>query len=120
MKDIIINYDEKPELDNPVLIEGLPGVGNVGKLAAEHMIDELKAKRFATIISKYFPPQVLVNEDGTVKLVCNELYYSRKDGKRDLILLVGDYQGLSPSPKNNPNHRSFHLSPPRRWNHCGR
>lgn len=96
MKDIMIVYTEKPDLEEPVFIEGLPGVGNVGKLAAEHMIDELKATKFATVISKYFPPQVVVRDDGTVKLVCNELYYVKGEGRPDLIILVGDYQGLSP------------------------
>jgi len=28
-----------PDLTDPVLIEGLPGVGHVGKLAAEHLIE---------------------------------------------------------------------------------
>ena len=80
MDDIIIEKTEEPKLKNPILIEGLPGVGNVGKLAAEHLIEQLKAKKFADIYSRYFPPQVLVNDDGTIKLVNNELYYfkSRK------------------------------------------
>lgn len=97
MKDIVIDWIEKPELESPIMIEGLPGVGNVGKLAAEHLIDELKATKCATIVSKYFPPQVLVNEDGTIKLVSNELHYLKQEGdKPDLLILVGDYQGLSP------------------------
>lgn len=97
MDSIIVNYLEEPKLKNPILIEGLPGVGNVGKLAAEHLIDELKAKKFAEIISKHFPPQVLVDDDGIVDLVKNELYYYRakQNEKYDLILLVGDYQGLT-------------------------
>ena len=32
---------EEIELDNPIFIEALPGLGHVGKLAADHMIDEL-------------------------------------------------------------------------------
>jgi len=97
MKEIIVEFTEKPKLKDPILVEGLPGVGNVGKLAAEHMIDELKAKKFGTLISKFFPPQVLVKDDGTIRLVSNDFYYlKRKDKKRDLILLVGDYQGLTP------------------------
>lgn len=93
----MIRFDEQPKLKNPVFIEGLPGVGNVGKLAAEHLIDELKATRFATLNSKDFPPQVFVQRDGTVKLVGNELYYWRAKTKkqRDLLMLTGDYQGLS-------------------------
>ena len=31
----------------PILVVGLPGIGNVGKLVAEHLIRELKAEGFA-------------------------------------------------------------------------
>lgn len=97
MKEVIINYISKPDLNSPTLIEGLPGVGNVGKLAAEHLIDELKAIKFADLYSKHFPPQVLVGEDGIVRLVNNEFhYYKTKDQGNDLIILTGDYQGLTP------------------------
>ncbi|RLF63245.1 MAG: proteasome assembly chaperone family protein, partial [Thermoplasmata archaeon] len=30
MDEATVIYKEKPELNNPILIEGLPGVGNVG------------------------------------------------------------------------------------------
>src|SRR5207302_373082 len=59
MDNITIRYTDHPKLDDPIFIEGLPGIGNVGKLAAEHLKDELKAVKFAEIFSKYFPPQVL-------------------------------------------------------------
>ena len=86
-----------PKLTDPLLIEGLPGIGNVGKLAVEHLIDTIKAKKFAEIYSKDFPPQVFINPDGTIELVKNEFYYWKAEQKnqRDLILLTGDYQGLS-------------------------
>lgn len=97
MESIKTIFYEEPVLENPILVEGLPGVGNVGKLAAEHLLDQVKAKKFAEIISKHFPPQVMVNDDGLVKLVNNELYYSKGEGRRpDIIILVGDYQGLTP------------------------
>jgi uncharacterized protein (TIGR00162 family) len=98
MDSIMIKYYEKPKLKSPIFIEGLPGVGNVGKLAAEHLIDEIKAKKFADIYSKHFPPQVIVNEEGLIKLVNNELFYfkSKEKKKSDLVFLVGDYQGLTP------------------------
>jgi uncharacterized protein (TIGR00162 family) len=98
MENVIINYLQKPDLKDPVLIEGLPGVGNVGKLAAEHLIDELKAEKFADVYSKHFPPQVLVGDNGVAKLVNNELFFikAQDDDSEDLILLVGDYQGMTP------------------------
>lgn len=98
MDDIIIQYTERPKLKSPIFIEGLPGVGNVGKLAADHLIDFLGARLFATLYSKYFPPQVLVEDDGVIRLVSNKFYCwkAKKNGLHDLILLGGDYQGLTP------------------------
>ena len=88
---------QKPKLKNPIFIEGLPGIGNVGKLAAEHIIESINAKKFAEIHCKDFPPQVFINTDGTIKLVNNEFFYwkAKKRDQHDLILLTGDYQGLS-------------------------
>ena len=97
MDDIKTVVIEWPELESPIMVEGLPGVGNVGKLAAEHLLEQLKAKKFADIYSKFFPPQVLLDDNGVIRLVNNALYYSKGEGKRpDLVLLVGDYQGLTP------------------------
>lgn len=97
MKDVIIRFMERPQLKNAILIEGLPGVGNVGKLAAEHLVEELKMTKFAEIYSKYLPPQVTVGEDGVVSLVKHDLHYKKgEDGRRDLVVLTGDFQGLTP------------------------
>ncbi len=97
MDDIVLVYKERPQLKAPVLIEGLPGVGNVGKLAAEHLVDQLKAVKFIELYSKHFPPQVLVNDSGVVRLVSNEFFYiKRPDAENDIVVLVGDYQGLTP------------------------
>lgn len=97
MESIIIRYIEKPSLQNPIFVEGLPGIGNVGKLAAEHLKDELKGKKFADLYSKFFPPQVLVQDDGLVRLVDHEFYYVKRAPKDDdLVLMTGDYQGLTP------------------------
>ena len=93
-----INILEEIELDNPIFIEALPGLGHVGKLAADHMIDELNATKFAEIYSPYFPPQVLIKEDGIIDNMLNELYYLKDVGEDnlDLIILVGNTQALSP------------------------
>lgn len=98
MKDTQINVLKDISLDNPIFIEALPGIGHVGKLAADHMIDELGAIKFAEIYSPYFPPQVFVDENGIVENMINEFYYLQSQGenKRDYIILVGNTQGLSP------------------------
>ena len=93
-----INVIEEIELDNPIFIEALPGIGHVGKLAADHMIDELGATKFADVYSPTFPPQVIVRDEGIIENMFNELYYLKDVGEDnlDLIILVGNTQSLSP------------------------
>ncbi len=99
MKETIINYIRRPEevgLENPVLIEGLPGIGHVGKLVAEHLIKELNAEKIIEIYSPHLPPQVIVEEDGTISMVKNEVYAWKSNANSpDLLILVGDYQSVT-------------------------
>ncbi len=95
MQDVNLNILNEPEINDAVMIEGLPGIGLVGKLAADHLLDELKSKKFAEIYSIFFPPQVIIQEDGNVRLVNNEFYHVKING-RDIIILTGDFQGITP------------------------
>ncbi|MCL2686918.1 MAG: proteasome assembly chaperone family protein [Methanobrevibacter sp.] len=98
MKNTQIKILEEIKLKNPIFIEALPGIGHVGKLAADYMIDELEATKFAELYSHHFPPQVFVDEDGLVENMVNEFYYLKSQGKdeNDLLILVGNSQALSP------------------------
>jgi uncharacterized protein (TIGR00162 family) len=91
-----IEISEKPKLNDPVLIEGLPGIGFVANIAALHLIDELKAKRFAEIVSASFQDFAVTTETGGARSPVNELYYcKREDGGRDLIIWHGNTQALT-------------------------
>jgi hypothetical protein len=87
-------YGKKPKLNKPILIEGLPGIGNVGKIAVDFMIDELKAKKIYELFSYTFPHSVFVNEDNLVELPSIEIYHKKLKGGRDLLLLAGDVQPI--------------------------
>ena len=50
------SFKEKRPVD-PILIEGLPGIGQVGKLVAEYMIHMLGAEKIGEIHSIYLPPR---------------------------------------------------------------
>ena len=76
-----------------ILIEGLPGIGHVGKLVAEHMIQEFHAEKIAEVHSIHFPPQVIIEPDGIARLARNEVYVS--GGEKRFAFLVGDYQSAS-------------------------
>jgi len=94
----VIRMTEKPKLNNPVLIEGLPGVGNIGRVAVGYMIAEMKAKEFAQLYSEHFFPFVMIQNEHEMHLLKNQFYYwkAKKKGQRDIIFLTGDCQSLSP------------------------
>lgn len=91
MESIVI-YDSKPELKAPIFIECLPGIGNVGKTAGDFIADSLNAQKFATIYSKYFPSQVLLDDDNVIEMANNQLWYAKDVGGKDIIFLRGDFQ----------------------------
>ena len=93
MKDTYIKEFTLVKLQNPVLIEGLPGLGLVGKIAIRYLIKNLKAKKFAHLYSPHFPYFVLVNKKGNVRLLRGAFYFWKNDkGAHDLILFTGDSQ----------------------------
>ncbi|MFQ5999471.1 MAG: PAC2 family protein [Candidatus Bathyarchaeia archaeon] len=92
----VVQVYEKPVLTDPVLIEGLPGIGFVANISALHLIQELKAKLFAEIRSSYFQDVAVTAEEGKARFPINELYYHKgRDGERDLIILYGNTQALT-------------------------
>lgn len=92
----VVRVYEKPNLRDPVLIEGLPGIGFVANIAALHLIQELKAKPFAEILSSSFQDFAMSADDGKVRSPTNELYYYIGDrGERDIIVLYGNTQALT-------------------------
>ncbi len=91
-----IDISERPKLNDPILIEGLPGIGFVANIAALHLIKELKAKRFVQIFSSSFQDFAVTTEDGGTLSPINELYYAkREDRGRDLIIWYGNTQALT-------------------------
>ncbi len=94
MEHVTVNFFREDTIEASVLIEGLPGVGYVGKLVADHMIHELAGEKVAEIYSPHFPPQVVVDAEGVTHLVNNEIYRCEKDGMA-ILFLVGDFQSNS-------------------------
>jgi len=81
-------------LKDGVLIEGLPGIGHVGRIGAEHLIEEFNGEKFLELYCNDFPPQVLVKPDGTVDFMNNEFYVIYEPVP--MIVVLGNTQALSP------------------------
>jgi uncharacterized protein len=96
-KKWIINEIKKvPKLNNAVLIAGLPGIGNVGKITADFLVEELKATEIYKINSFLFPHSVFINDDSTLEMPNVSLHIIKSSTKsnRDLIFLSGDVQPM--------------------------
>ncbi len=92
MKETYIKEFEEIHPNNPVLIEGLPGLGLVGKIALRYLIKQLKAKKIAYLYSPHFPYFVLVNKKGNVRLLRGVFYYYQNPKGNDILLFTGDSQ----------------------------
>ena len=93
MKETTIKELEKTDLNDPVLIEGMPGLGLVGKIAIRYLVKELKAGKLAYMYSPHFPYFVLVSKKGSVRLLRGTFYFwKNKSKKNDILLFTGDSQ----------------------------
>jgi uncharacterized protein (TIGR00162 family) len=93
MKETYVKETLKAELKRPILVEGLPGMGMVGRIAVRFLIKQLGATRFAELYSPHFPYYVLVNKKGSVRLLRAEFFFWKNpSGESDLVFLVGDSQ----------------------------
>ena len=91
-----VHFYEKPVLTDPILIEGLPGIGFVANITALHLIKESKAKLFAEIQSSSFQDLAMTTVNGKIHFPSNQIYYYKgKDGENDLIILYGNTQALT-------------------------
>ncbi len=95
-----ITYTEKPNLNEPYLIvgfEGWPNAGEVSSFALQHLVDSLKAKRFASIQAETFyqisslRPMAVIKEGRLIELKspANDFYSVKAALPNDLILFRG-------------------------------
>src|SRR5213593_2349327 len=94
--DTRINELSKVSLKEPVLIQGLPGLGYVGKVAVDFFIEKLRPRKIAELYSSYllFPDGNLginISDDGTYSLPRYE-FYAFGEKEPHAIFLTGDAQ----------------------------
>ena len=91
MNKPFLHQVSKVPLKKPILVQGLPGFGNVGKIAAHLMIKFCGAKPFAELFSPSFPDYVTANSKGICRLPRYE-FYAAPMKKNDFIIMSGDTQ----------------------------
>ncbi|WP_135661578.1 proteasome assembly chaperone family protein [Halorhabdus rudnickae] len=78
---------EELALEEPVLIEGFPGIGLVGKIAVDHVVSELEMTHYATCHCEGLP-EVAVYHEGEAAITGAVRIYA--DEQRDLLALQSD------------------------------
>lgn len=78
-----------PELtfDDPTLVEGFPGIGLVGKIAADHLIDQFEMEYYASVHCEGLP-EIAVYGDGERGLRAPVRIYASE--AHDLLALQSD------------------------------
>ncbi len=86
-----LRQKSKPDVEDPIFVQGLPGFGNVGKIAAYLLMKFCGAKLFAELYSPSFPDYVSVSSKGICRLPRYEFYAAPME-KNDFIIMTGDTQ----------------------------
>jgi uncharacterized protein (TIGR00162 family) len=96
MEKTKIELEREPEAENPVFVEGLAGIGHIGRNTVSYIADSTEAEKIGEIKSHHFPPHTIVNDNKTVERIKNNIYELKRDDKQDLILLEGNAQAGTP------------------------
>jgi len=91
-----IKESKKIKLRSPILLEGFPGLGYIGKISIGYMVKQFGAKKLAELYSPFFPNHVITNPRGSVRLPRADFYYYQNPKEaNDLIFLTSDAQAQS-------------------------
>ena len=74
------------DLNKPILIEGLPGLGLVGTIAATYLVDKLKMEPVGYMVSEKFPPIAAIHNN--IPLHPERIYKSKK---HNLVVLLSEF-----------------------------
>jgi proteasome assembly chaperone (PAC2) family protein len=92
---VAIKLYKEPELKNPTMFCGWPGIGNIGIYAVDSLREALKAEEFGEIEPwDFFNPRKVSIEEGLLKdleFPSNKFYFKRI-GNQDLIFFIGQEQ----------------------------
>lgn len=77
--------------EEPILIEGFPGIGLVGNIASQQIIEELSMEYIGSVESRFFPP-IAVLYEGLINMPVR-IY---ENAEMNLLMVVSDIP-ISPS-----------------------
>ncbi|MFQ3308371.1 MAG: hypothetical protein ACI977_000605 [Candidatus Nanohaloarchaea archaeon] len=90
-----LNLEKQPDVENPTLVEGLAGIGHIGRNVVSYLAEHLDAEKIGELQSDHFPPYTIVKDDKTIEKIKNSIYQLHTDNG-DYILVEGNAQAQTP------------------------
>jgi proteasome assembly chaperone (PAC2) family protein len=90
-----VRFYQEPQLDNPILLAGWPGIGNIGIIAVDTLRGILEAEEFGEIEPwDFFYPRRLLIRKGVLEYLefPSSKFYFRRTKDKDMIFFVGEEQ----------------------------
>ncbi|NHI91410.1 MAG: hypothetical protein EAX96_02835 [Candidatus Lokiarchaeota archaeon] len=94
-KDLDKDFN-KNELNNPVCIQGMPGIADVGKLSIDNLTKNLNATKIMDITFDDYPAGAIINESLLYVPKVEIYFWKDPQGKNDLFFITADAQPMSP------------------------
>ncbi|QKQ98514.1 proteasome assembly chaperone family protein [Candidatus Nanohaloarchaea archaeon] len=91
-----IQMTAEQETENPLFIEGLAGVGHIGRNSVSYIAEKMGARKIGEISSSHFPPYAIVSDEKTVQTIKNEIYELEREDQQDIVFLEGNAQANNP------------------------
>jgi len=91
-----IEMEKDFEVEDPVFIEGLAGIGHIGKTTVSYLVHHLDAEKVGELYSHHFPPYTIIRDDKSVDLLQNDIYQVKREDARDIVIIEGNAQASTP------------------------
>lgn len=91
-----IKMTDEQKTENPIFVEGLAGIGHIGRNTVSYIAENLGARKIGEIHSHHFPPYTIVNDDKTAQNIKNNIYELQREDKQDVVFLEGNAQASTP------------------------
>ena len=91
-----IKMTAEQETENPIFIEGLAGVGHIGRNTVSFVAESMEARKIGEIHSHHFPPYAIVSDKRTINTIKNDIYEVKREDKQDVVFLEGNAQANNP------------------------
>ncbi|MHA1237652.1 MAG: PAC2 family protein [Candidatus Odinarchaeia archaeon] len=97
IKPQILEEISPEDVNSPIVIVGMPGIGNVGKNAVVNSAKSLNARNVLNLFYYDFPAQILVTNDAEIKVPRAEIFFWKNSkGGEDVFFVTGDFQPTTP------------------------